>query len=61
MNNFVHVYSEEDKVKLIALSYEFICAVPQGKITIYQFRDNNSQINFNDLGIKHNRSNFMLF
>ena len=61
MNNYVHVYSNEDKVKLAALGYEFICAIQQGKTTIYQFRDNNSQINFSELNIRHNRASFMLF
>lgn len=61
MINFINVYSEIDKEKLVSKGYEFICAVPQGKVTIYQFKDNNTQMNFDSENIKYNRSNLMLF
>ena len=58
---FINVYSEIDKEKLVSKGYEFICSVPQGKFNIYQFKDNNTQMNFSNENIKYHRSNLMLF
>lgn len=59
---FIQVYTEEDKTKLIALGYEFICDIKQSEnLTIHQFRDNDSNINFSEIDVICHKSNFMLF
>lgn len=58
----IQVYTEKDKEKLMALGYEFICALKQSDtLTIYQFKDNDKNINFSELNIQCHKSKFMLF
>lgn len=58
---FILIFNEEDRDKMIALGYKLVSTLDQGKDKIYQFRNDN-KLKFKKGSIKlFKYSNLMLF
>ena len=58
---FILIFDEEDRDRMISLGYKLISTLDQGKNKVYQFKNDN-KLKFNEQSIKlFKYSNLMLF